>query len=94
MKIEVLYEAQLRQLAGAPSMHFEMAEDSTLLDVLRRAAEEGGSEFGAKLLSTEGGLQPGILVFIGEQAVAADAVPQQSVQDGDSILLLPPISGG
>ncbi len=94
MKIEIQFEAQLRQVAEVTAALIEPADGSTVLEALRIVATNLGEGLSSKLLSSEDQLQPGILVFVNEVPVAADAVAEHVLQDGDNVLLLPPISGG
>lgn len=94
MKVNVQFEAQLRQVAGADSTELDLPEESDLLTALRQAAESGGKELQDRLLTPQGSVQSALLVFVNDQPVPASALESQPLRDGDSVLLLPPISGG
>ena len=60
--------------------------------LLLRLAERHGEHFRAMLLDGSGRLQPGILLFVGEEQVSGDA--PRTLQDGDEVTILSPMAGG
>ena len=93
MKVDVQFEAQLRQAAGTGSLVLQLAEPATISEVLMHSEIQTRSELTARLLNSEQQLHSSVLVFINEQPVQTDAASHR-LQDGDSLLFLPPIAGG
>ena len=94
MQIQLQFEAQLRQAAGCDRQNLDLADSAVVLDAVQQAAESGSDSLRSRLLSSDGKLQAGILVFVNEHPVQASQVNTHLLQDGDVVLLLPPISGG
>ena len=93
MKIDIEFEAQLREVAGQQRMSVELPDGQTLSHAIQAATEESDA-LRNRLLTPAGDLQPSVMVFINEQPVAAAASDAKTLNNGDTVLLLPPISGG
>lgn len=94
MKVEIQFEAQLRQVAEAPSVQLDLAEGTSLAAGVAQAAEGSAQALRDRLLADDGSVRAGLLVFVNDQPVSADRIPDTALCDGDTVLLLPPISGG
>ncbi len=92
MQIEVEYAAQLKRAAGRGSESIELADGSTLHDLVQQVAGRHGAELVRMLLDGSGSLQPSILMFIGDEQVRGDL--NHKLRDRDVVTLLSPISGG
>lgn len=93
MKITVVYEAQLREVAGQSEAVIDAEGIGSLTALLQHVA--GQHELlRPRLLDEQGGLLPSLLVFLNDQPVAHATADTQTLADGDTVLLLPPISGG
>ena len=93
MKINVLFEAQLREVAGVPATETDLPDETTVLSALLKVVDGSGSDaLRSRLITDNQTLQPGVLVFVNDQPVTS--ADTQTLSDGDTILLLPPISGG
>ena len=93
MKINVVFEAQLREIAGQQELSLLLDGNPTVFQVLQHASVSSPT-LRERLLSNEDRVQPGIMIFVNDQPVTSDTAKDQKLQDGDSVLLLPPISGG
>ena len=71
MKIKVIFEAQLREIAGIQEREVELGEDASLLDALKQVADSAALQ--SRLLAADGTPQPGILLFVNDQPVDGDA---------------------
>ena len=75
-------------------MEVDLPDNACLLDSLRKVAEDSSGSVAERLLAEDGTVQPGVMIFINDQPITGPAVASHSLSDGDTILLLPPISGG
>lgn len=78
MKIEVRYFAQLRETAGMDSENIEFKSSATVMELLDRLKDAHRIEI------------RGLSVAVNEEFVSQDT----ALKDGDSVALLPPVSGG
>ena len=94
MNVTFQFEAQLRQVAGVASLDVAVSTQTVLSDALQHVCDQAAATLRERLLSGDGCLQPGVLVFVNEQPVPPHELDHYKLQDGDTVLLLPPISGG
>ncbi len=94
MKVAIQFEAQLRQVAGAGNVDIDVPEGSNLLTALQLVASSSNDGLHDRLLTEEGALQASVLVFVNDQPVPSQSADFHVLSAGDTILLLPPISGG
>ena len=92
MNVTIEYAAQIKRAAGVASEQVTLDDDATLRAAVQAAIERHDESFRSVLLNADGDIHPSILVFVGEEQVRPDADP--SLNDGDRITLLSPISGG
>lgn len=92
MQITIQYEAQARRAAGVGSEALEVEDNSDVSHCIRRAAETHGEQLKPILLDADGNVQSGLLVFLNDSQIGRQE-PQQ-LSDGDTLTLMPPISGG
>lgn len=92
MKIDIEFEAQLREVAGQQRTTVELLDGQRLSHAIQSATEESDA-LRNRLLTPNGDMQPSVLVFINDQPVSVPA-EDCTLNDGDTVLLLPPISGG
>ncbi len=81
MRIDVLFLQALRDAAGTESLALEIGDGSTVADALRLLAE-GRPKLNA--------FERSILCAIDEEWVPRSA----PLADGDTLALMPPVSGG
>ena len=93
MNVTFQFEAQLRQVAGVASLDIDFSAQTVLSDALKHVGDQAAAPLRERLLR-DGSLQPGVLVFVNEQPVPPPELDNYKLQDGDTVLLLPPISGG
>lgn len=93
MKLLVKYSAQLRTALQRAEEAIELPPASCLAELLLHLAER--HETGRPhLLNAKGNVQASLLVVVNESAVAANDAATWQLNDGDVVLLLPPIAGG
>ena len=93
MKISIELGAQLREVFGQQYATVELSSGQTLLDAVKAAATQS-ENLQDRLLSASGDLLNSVMVFVNEQPVATGVAEDHVMNDGDKVLLLPPISGG
>lgn len=93
MKVTIVYEAQLREVAGQSEAVMDATGLASLAALLQHVAAQNES-LRPRLLDEHGDLLPSLLVFLNEQPVEHGRVAAHPLADGDTVLLLPPISGG
>lgn len=92
MKIDIEFEAQLREVAGQQRTSVELLDGQSLSHAIQ-VVTENSAPLRDRLLTPTGDMQPSVMVFINEQPVSV-AAGGRTLNDGDTVLLLPPISGG
>ena len=90
MQLTIQFEAQLRQLAGGADRQIEVAEGCTLQAAIQSAVG-GTPELANAVLDSGRSVSRSVLAFINDAPVTDFDAP---VNEGDVVLLLPPISGG
>ena len=94
MKVAIQFEAQLRQVAGTGNVDIDVPEGINLLSALKQIASSSNEGLRERLLTEEGELQASVLVFVNDQPVPSQSADVYGLNADDTILLLPPISGG
>lgn len=96
MNVCIEFEAELRQLAGTDRITADLPEGSSVHSALQSAASASDSQITSRIFDEDGELRPSLLIFVNDQPLGPGPGPgtRQPLQDGDRILLLPPISGG
>jgi molybdopterin converting factor small subunit len=92
MKVRVRYLAQLKQAAGLGAETVELEGPCAAREFVANLAERHGGPLRGLLLTPGGQVQPTILIFVGDEQVAAGA--SEALRDGDEVTLLSPIAGG
>ena len=93
MKIKLVYEAQLREAAGCSEADLQVNDGLSVAGLLQQVAAEQES-LRPRLLGDDQHPLHSLLIFVNERPVEREAAARQSLTDGDTVLLLPPISGG
>ncbi len=92
MRITVRYSAQVKAAAKTASQVIEVPEPATVEVVIRQAAAEGSESLSQMLIANNGTLQPTLLLFVGEDCVSDPN--QHELIEGDTVVIMSPISGG
>ncbi|REJ72341.1 MAG: hypothetical protein DWQ34_04505 [Planctomycetota bacterium] len=93
MRIQVEFEAQLRTSFGRAAVDLDLPDGSTVAGALRAAADAGPDSFAAHLM-TDSGIRPSLLIFVGDDSVAASDADAYDLSEGDRVVVMPPIAGG
>ena len=92
MKINVDYVAQLKDAAGCSGECIEMADGTTVQDLVRAIAKAHGGRLAELLLDEAGALRGSALLFVGDDQAEWDEVCP--LRDGVTITLMSPLAGG
>lgn len=92
MQVTVEYTAQIRRAAGLSSEVFSVDGDCTVEELLPLIVDRHGSELGRFLITENGSPQATLLAFIADSQVRWGTA--EPLQDGQTVTLLSPISGG
>lgn len=93
MKISIELGAQLREVFGQQYATVEVSNGQTLLHAIQAAVIQSGN-LRDRLLGASGDLLNSVMVFVNDQPVVTNLAGDHVLNDGDLVLLLPPISGG
>jgi molybdopterin synthase sulfur carrier subunit len=90
LKVRTLYFARLRELTGKEAEELDVPEGSRCIDVVRAIAERYGEDLCRYLFDESGSLRRSFAIALnGERAP-----PEAEVREGDTVVVIPPISGG
>ncbi len=90
MQVSVEYTAQIKRAAGRSKDTIELTDGATVQTLIESLAESADDSLKRSLVTGDGRMQPTLLVFVrDEQVRSAD-----TLNDGDTVTLLSPISGG
>jgi len=89
VKIKILFFAQLRDLAGVRDREAEIADGSTLQDLVAQFCREYGADFQHQI-ETSQGLR---IMVNGRENEVLDGM-QTELKDGDTVTFFPLVFGG
>jgi len=91
MKVSVTYTGQIKTAVGCSREEIDHAGPCTLVEIIRRVAEEHGGA-SRHLLTVDGTVQRALLLVLNGEQVPGGEDP--ALSDGDHVAIMPPISGG
>jgi molybdopterin converting factor small subunit len=92
MKLRVEYMAQVKTAAAVGSETVTLKDNAGLVELVRLLAGCHGPGFGAMVLDATGGIAPSIIITVNnEQAYPSDC---PLLADGDTVMIMTPMSGG
>lgn len=94
MQITFQYEAQLRQAAETAEQQIQLPPECTLQQGIQSAVKDGPTALQQRLLTPDDTVHSSVLMFVNDVPISSTAAAGHVLQDGDRVLLLPPISGG
>jgi molybdopterin synthase sulfur carrier subunit len=94
MKLLVQYTGQLRTAVGCSQEEADVAEKSSLADLLVFLASRLHPAARAHLLTDAGRARQSLLLVVNGVAVSATEANGTELQPGDVVTLMPPIAGG
>lgn len=94
MRLRVQYTAQLRSVVGREEEEVDLPEGSNLEELLQHVARRLRREAASHLLTSQGDLQPSLMVVLNNGAISPRDAGAVSINAGDVVTLMPPIAGG
>jgi len=92
MPVTIEYVAQLKRVAGISTESLESVENQSLSKVIRFLCEQHGEALANILLTPSNEISPTLLLFLNDEQISLDE--NQLIQDGDTLTISTPISGG
>ena len=89
MNIEVLFFGQLRELTEVPRTTVEVEDDNSLLEPIEYLMGVYGDAFRSKVDSIQG-----LRILINGREYTLLSGMETILEEGDTVVLLPPIAGG
>jgi len=90
LRVRTLYFARLRELTGREEEELDVPENATCADVVRFIADRYGDALRRYLFDESGSLRRGLAIALNGEKVS----PETPVREGDTVVVIPPISGG
>jgi MoaD family protein len=85
----------IKEILGQGSLEFTVPKGSTIHDTLHFMVEKWGEKLASLLFNPDGSLLPFIRVMLnGRDLEFLENKIETVVQEGDEVLLLPPVAGG
>ena len=94
MIVRVQYMAQLRTVLGRTVEDVELPPSSNLAQLLVLLAARGGLDAESHFMADNGQVRPSLLLVVNGAAVPSQQAGATLLNDGDRVVLLPPIAGG
>jgi hypothetical protein len=91
-RLVVRFMAQLKLAAGKTSDEIQLSSPQPVGQVLAALAQRHSDSFRQLLLTPGGGLQPTLLLFLGDEQVRPEELVPRG--DGDVLTVLSPMAGG
>jgi MoaD family protein len=90
LKVRTLYFARLRELTGREAEELDVPEGSRCIDVVRAIAERYGEDLRRYLFDESGSFRRSFAIALNGERTS----PEAEVREGDTVVVIPPISGG
>lgn len=90
MRVRTLYFARLKELTGREAEELEVPEGSRCIDVIRAMADRHGEALRSYLFDESGALRRSFAIALNGERSS----PEAEVREGDTVVVIPPISGG
>lgn len=94
IKIEARYYAYLREITGKSSEVIMNDERPTINDILKIIVDKYGEKMKRYVLDERGEIRSNITIAINAQKVSKDEIKHYFLNDGDVLVIIPPIAGG
>ncbi|GBC70303.1 hypothetical protein HRbin02_00067 [Candidatus Calditenuaceae archaeon HR02] len=91
--VKTKYYAYLRELTGIREEEITLSEGATVLTLIEYLVKKYGASFKSYILADNMGLKPSIVIAINGVKISDDPLNRR-LRDGDTLVILPPISGG
>ncbi len=92
VQVFVLFDSQVRRLAGCSKLSLEVAQDATLHEVVKQVGNFGTAALRSTLMDEHDSLRPSLLVFLNNELVIKDQ--PCLLHEGAELTLTTLIAGG
>ncbi|MEM4199610.1 MAG: ubiquitin-like small modifier protein 1 [Nitrososphaerota archaeon] len=87
------YYAYLREVTGVREEEIALEEGSTVADLVEKLVKRYGEPLRRYILTEDMELRPNIAVAVNGVKVSEEPL-RKTLREGDTVVILPPISGG
>jgi len=94
IRIEVRFYAYFREITGKYSESIILEEGSTINDALKLIIDKYGDHMRRFILNDEGQIRNNITIAINAQKIDRAHLGDYTLNDGDVLVIIPPIAGG
>lgn len=95
MKVTLHTILGLKQAIGQRLTEIDLPRGATVEDVVAYLIERGGEKLAAQLVDpNSGAVLPYVRIMVNGQAIQFLEGMKTQLQEGDEVLILPPVSGG
>lgn len=91
--VKTRYYAYLRELTGIREEEITLSEGATVRTLIEQLIQKYGERFKNYILSDNMELKPSIAIAVNGVKIPDDPL-NKILRDGDTLVILPPISGG
>jgi MoaD family protein len=95
--VTIKFFATFREITGKREQEMKLeGNETTIVDVLSQLSDEYGKDFKEYIFEPSGrrSLRPQVSVMVNGQSIRNLEKLRTRIKDGDTIAILPPISGG
>jgi len=94
LQVTTKFFAFLREALNLDQETFELSEEITISEFLRLVSSKYRDKLGRFVFEDEGKLRQGFAVALNGVTVQGPLLDKTVLQDGDTVVILPPIAGG
>lgn len=94
INVTTKYFAALREIVGAESEEMDIPQESTVRDFIVHLSKKYGPKFSSYVFGESGNLRRSLAVVVNLEKVNHDSLESTRLREGDTVVILPPISGG
>ncbi len=91
--VKTKYYAYLREVTGVREEEIALEEGSTVADLVEKLVKRYGEPLRRYILTEDMELRPNIAVAVNGVKVSEEPL-RKTLREGDTVVILPPISGG
>lgn len=91
--VKTRYYAYLREVTGVREEEIALEEGSTVADLVEKLVKRYGEPLRRYILTEDMELRPNIAVAVNGVKVSEEPL-RKTLREGDTVVILPPISGG
>lgn len=94
IKIETRYYAYLREVTGKSSEIIMLDKRPTINDVLKLIVDKYGEQMRKYVFDEKEEIRSNVTIAINARKISRDSIKNYLLNNGDVLVIIPPISGG